>query len=140
MGWHLPGFAETGWATTRLPRDRDTAGVDWYRTTVRLDLPTDQDVPIALRIHDAVPRHYRAIVFINGWQVGRYISGVGPQTDFELPPGLLHTQGENTIAIASWSTAPDGGLGEVSLVRQGNYRTSLKPRAVAAPDGREARP
>jgi beta-galactosidase len=140
MGWHLPGFPDARWASTHLPRHRDTAGVDWYRTTFRLDLPADQDVPIALRIHDAVPRHYRAIVFINGWQVGRYISGVGPQTDFELPPGLLHAQGANTIAIAAWSTAPDGGLGEVSLVRQGNYRTSLRQRAVAAPDYRDTPP
>ena len=90
-------------------------------------------MPIALRIHDDTPHHYRAIVFINGWQIGRYISDVGPQTDFELPSGLLKRHGDNTIAIAAWSTAHDGGLGEVSLVMQGNYRTSLQQHTVDAP-------
>ena len=133
MGWQLPGFVDGRWASTTLPRATALPGVEWYRTNVHLDIPADQDVPIALRIHDAVPRHYRALVFVNGWQVGRYISDVGPQTDFELPPGVLHTHGDNTIAIASWSTAYDGGLGDVSLVAQGNYRTSIRPADVPAP-------
>ncbi|NID14664.1 beta-galactosidase [Luteibacter yeojuensis] len=127
MGWQMPGFADAKWETTTLPHATDKPGVDWYRTTFRLDLPAGQDVPIALRIHDLASHHYRAIVFINGWQIGRYISDVGPQTDFELPSGLLNPHGNNTIAIAAWSTAHDGGLGEVSLVLQGNYRTSLVP-------------
>jgi len=137
MGWQLPGFADGGWKATTLPHSTDKPGLDWYRTTFRLDLPAGQDVPIALRIHDLAPHHYRAIVFINGWQIGRYISDVGPQTDFELPPGLLNQHGDNTIAIAAWSTAHDGGLGEVSLVMQGNYRTSLGQRTVKAPGYRE---
>jgi beta-galactosidase len=137
MGWQLPGFADGGWTAATLPRHTDTPGVDWYRTNFRLDLPDAQDVPIALRIHDAAAHRYRAIVFINGWQIGRYISDVGPQTEFELPSGLLNRHGENTLAIAAWSTAHDGGLGEVSLVMQGNYRSSLRQRAVAAPDHRE---
>lgn len=134
MGWHRPGFADSGWKTVTLPSSTDQPGLDWYRTTFHLDLPADQDVPIALRIHDVAPHHYRAIVFINGWQIGRYISDVGPQTDFELPAGLLNAHGKNTIAIAAWSTAHDGGLGDVSLVMQGNVRTTLQPRAVKAPE------
>jgi beta-galactosidase len=137
MGWHLPGFADARWATTTLPRATDKPGVDWYRTSFHLDIPAGQDVPIALRIHDIAPHHYRAIIFINGWQMGRYISDVGPQTDFELPAGLLNTHGDNTVAIASWSTAQDGGLGEVSLVTQGNYRSALDAKTVAAPDYRQ---
>jgi beta-galactosidase GanA len=134
MGWQFPGFADQRWATTTLPRATDKPGVDWYRTSFHLDLPAGQDVPLALRIHDIAPHHYRAIVFINGWQIGRYISDVGPQTEFELPAGLLNTHGDNTVAIASWSTAQDGGLGEVSLVAQGNYRSALTVKTVAAPD------
>ncbi len=137
MGWQLPGFADGGWKPTTLPHSTDKPGLDWYRTTFRLDLPAGQDVPIALRIHDLAPHRYRAIVFINGWQIGRYISDVGPQTDFELPSGLLNQHGDNTIAIAAWSTAHDGGLGEVSLVMQGNYRTSLEQHTVKTPGYRE---
>jgi beta-galactosidase len=137
MGWQMPGFGDGSWATTTLPRAADKPGVDWYRTSFHLDIPAGQDVPLALRIHDITPHHYRAIIFINGWQMGRYISDVGPQTDFELPAGLLNTHGDNTIAIASWSTAQDGGLGEVSLVMQGNYRSPLDVKPVAAPDCRQ---
>lgn len=125
-GWNLPAFNDKAWTTTTLPQATDKPGVDWYRTTFNLDVPADQDVPIAVRIHDVVPHHYRAIIFINGWQIGRYISDVGPQTDFELPAGLLNPHGKNTIAISTWSTAQDGGLGEVSLVVQGNYRSGLR--------------
>ena len=137
MGWHLPGFVDGRWTTTTLPRATDKPGVDWYRTRFHLDIPAGQDVPIALRIHDVAPHHYRAIVFINGWQIGRYISDVGPQTDFELPAGLLNTHGDNTVAIASWSTAQDGGLGDVSLVMQGNYQSALRTGPVMAPDYRQ---
>ena len=133
MGWQMPGFVDGRWATTTLPRSTDKPGVDWYRSSFHLDIPNGQDVPIALRIHDIAAHHYRAIIFINGWQMGRYISDVGPQTDFDLPAGVLNTHGDNTIAIASWSTAQDGGLGEVSLVMQGNYRSPLDVRAVVAP-------
>jgi beta-galactosidase len=134
VGWHLPGFVDGRWVTTTLPRATDKPGVDWYRTSFHLDVPVGQDVPIALRIHDIAPHHYRAIIFINGWQIGRYISDVGPQTDFELPTGLLNMHGDNTVAIASWSTAQDGGLGDVSLVTQGNYRSALRTESVAAPN------
>ncbi|QWT22205.1 beta-galactosidase [Bacillus sp. NP157] len=133
-GWHLPGFDDRRWAHATLPASTGEPGVAWYRTTFALDLPRDQDVPIALRIHDDAPHRYRAVIFVNGWQVGRYISDVGPQTDFEIPANLLNPKGENTIAIAAWSTAHDGGLGKVSLVMQGNYRTALAPETVAAPD------
>jgi beta-galactosidase GanA len=133
MGWQMPAFADAAWPTTSLPRHTDLPGVEWYRTDFTLDIPADQDVPIALRIHDDAPHRYRAVIFINGWQLGRYISDVGPQTDFELPPGLLHPNGKNTIAIAAWSTAQDGGLGKVSLVMQGNYKTSLRVAPVEAP-------
>lgn len=130
MGWHLPDAADGRWASATLPQATTKPGVAWYRTHFKLDIPAGQDVPIAVRIHDAVPRHYRAIVFVNGWQVGHYMSDVGPQTDFEIPPALLHPNGDNTIAIAAWSTAQDGGLGEVSLVMQGNYRSAFRQEAV----------
>jgi beta-galactosidase len=137
MGWSLPGFDDKAWKDTTLPSSSNGAGVQWYRTDITLDLPAGQDIPVALKIEDAPERPYRALIFINGWQVGRYINDVGPQHEFELPAGLLRAHGTNTIAIASWSTADGGGLGKVSLVVQGNVTTSLKVEDVRSPGFRD---
>lgn len=132
-GWSLPGYPDGDWRSVTLPSRIDEPGVDWYRTTFTLHIPADQDVPIVLKIADDPARHYRALIFINGWQYGRYINALGPQHEFVLPPGLLNTHGVNTLAIASWSTEHSGGLGKVSLVELGNYRTSLRVQWVKSP-------
>jgi beta-galactosidase GanA len=133
LGWSLPGYPDGGWRKVALPNRLDRPGVGWYRTTFTLHVPADQDVPIALEISDDPVRHYRALIFVNGWQFGRYINALGPQHLFVLPPGILNPRGTNTIAIASWSTEYSGGLGNVRLVELGNYRTSARPQLVASP-------
>lgn len=133
MGWSLPGFPDAGWRDVTLPNPVDQPGVDWYRTTFKLAIPAGQDVPIALKIEDSPARHHRALIFINGWQFGRYVNALGPQHEFVLPPGILNPHGDNTLAIAVWSTAHAGGLGKVSLVPLGNDRTSLRVGMVPAP-------
>lgn len=133
LGWSLPGYPDGGWKDVTLPNRVDQPGVGWYRTTFTLQLPADQDVPIALEISDDPARHYRALIFINGWQFGRYINALGPQHVFVLPPGILNPHGTNTIAIAAWSTEYSGGLGKVRLVELGNYRTSMRLQLVSSP-------
>lgn len=125
MGWSLPGFPDARWQPTRLPDHTDTPGVRWYRTEVTLQLPAHQDVPLALKIQDDPGRHYRALIFVNGWQFGRYLNDIGPQHVFPIPPGVLHPHGANSIAIAVWNTRDNGGLGQVSLVPQGNLLSPL---------------
>jgi hypothetical protein len=49
----------------------------------------------------------------------------------------LNPHGRNTIAIADWNTGTRGGLGKVSLVTLGNYRSALHVRLVPAPGYRE---
>lgn len=46
---------------------------------------------------------YRAIIYINGYQFGRFASSLGPQTKFPIPPSVLNQNGENTLAVALWS-------------------------------------
>ena len=133
MGWSLPGYPDQAWQRTTLPTHITEPGVGWYRTTFTLNIPTDQDVPVALKISDDSSRHYRALIFINGWQMGVYINAVGPQHVFPLPTGILNPDGKNTIAIASWGTEHDGGLGKVTLIKLGNYRSALRVDLVHAP-------
>ncbi|HEY0199767.1 MAG TPA: beta-galactosidase [Rhodanobacter sp.] len=134
MGWSLPGYPDDGWQPMTLPNRVSEAGVGWYRTTFSLDTPVDQDAPVGLSIDDNSSATYRALIFINGWQVGRYVNAVGPQHLFPLPAGLLNPHGKNTIAISSWSTGHHGGLGKVSLVPMGNDRTSLRVEPVVSPE------
>lgn len=137
FGWSLPGYPDGSWREVTLPSRVDRPGVEWYRATFTLHVPADQDVPIALTISDDPARHYRALIFINGWQFGRYINSLGPQHTFVLPAGILNPDGTNTVAIASWSTQYSGGLGKVQIVALGNYRTSMRPQRVASPAYRE---
>jgi beta-galactosidase GanA len=121
----LPDFRDDGWKSVTLPHRDAAAGIAWYRTTVRLDLPRDRDVTVGLNFNDDPSRHYRVLIFVNGWNMGQFINDVGPQRVFTLHRGILNHQGENTIALAVWSADDkSGGLGSVALEVLGNYATS----------------
>ena len=83
-------------------------------------MPPGLDASLGLTITDAAAKSYRAQIFLNGWNVGQYISNVGPQSTFVLPNGLLQPRGENTLAIAVLADgSTDTGLGTVSLANLG---------------------
>jgi beta-galactosidase GanA len=133
-GWSLPGYPDSTWSSVSLPNTDATPGVSWYRTTVKLDLPRGQDTSVGLRIDDDPARHYRAQIFVNGWQLGRYLNDVGPQHSFPIPTGILKPNGENTVAIAVWNTdATTGGLGKVSLESYGTRTSALSVADVNSP-------
>jgi beta-galactosidase GanA len=138
-GRHLPGYPDAGWSTRTLPDTTAvTPGTSWYRTTFDLDVPAGHDASLGLTIGDpAVPRsdrHYRALIFVNGWNVGQYIADVGPQHTFVVPDGVLNPRGGNTVAIAVTS---DGGaadtLESVRLTDLGTVRGGIPVAQVAAP-------
>ncbi|OXM63281.1 beta-galactosidase [Amycolatopsis vastitatis] len=131
-GWSLPGFPDRGWQRTSLPAARTEPGVTWYRTEFSLHLPAGQDTAVGLRIDDDPALVYRAQIFVNGWNLGRYLNNVGPQHVFSLPTGILRPDGRNTIAIASWG---DGsrGLGQVGLVDLGTHRGGVPVADVPSP-------
>src|SRR5207253_4605580 len=102
-------------------------GVAWYRTTFRLRLPAGQDASVGVELSDDPGRNYRAVLYVNGWQLGQYVNDTGPQHVFPIPNGILRTRGENTIAVAAWSEdATTGGLGQVALTLLGNETSPLR--------------
>jgi beta-galactosidase len=140
VGYTLPGFPDGEWAPVTLPHQETTPGVAWYRTTVDLALPADQDVPVGLRFSDDPARRYRVLIFVNGWNVGQYINNVGPQRVFTIPQGILRHQGTNTLALAVWSyDGSTGGLGQVSLEPLGNYLTANQVGDLVSPGYGKAR-
>ena len=146
-GWSLPGFPDGGWKSTTLPGQsgKTGPGVRWYRTSARLDLPQGQDNAIALDLAEAEggSTGYRAQIFVNGWLIGRYLPDTGPQTRFVIPKGILREQGDNTIALAVWSTEADAGPGSAKLVdlgasAGGDRRTPRRRALVQRQDVRHA--
>ncbi|NGO43883.1 cellulase family glycosylhydrolase [Streptomyces sp. YC419] len=136
-GWSLPGFPDGGWKSTTLPGQsgKTGPGVRWYRTSARLDVPQGQDNAIALDLAEADSggTGYRAQIFVNGWLIGRYLPDTGPQTRFVIPKGILREQGDNSIALAVWSTEADAGPGSAKLVDLGASAGGVDVRPVAAP-------
>jgi beta-galactosidase GanA len=133
-GWHLPGFSDQRWQETSSLARPAPAGLRWFRTRFELSTPADQDVSIGLRIDGTGSSGVRALIFLNGWQIGHYIDGPGLQREFVLPAGILRQRGNNTLAIAVIATAPlPAGAAPVSLVVLGNHRGGVPVEDVESP-------
>jgi beta-galactosidase GanA len=132
-GWYLPGYPDKGWSDAGLPSGTATAGVSWYRTSFRLHLPQGVDSSLGLTITDDPSKAYRALIFVNGWNLGQYINDVGPQHTFVLPNGILKPDGTNTVAIAVTSNDDGAGLGSVSLTDLGTVRGGTDLKLVGSP-------
>lgn len=133
-GWYLPGFPDAAWLPVTQAPTSNPAGVTWYRTTFDLHLPQDQDAAIALQLDDTKDRNYRALIYLNGWLIGRYINDIGPENRFVLPIGLLRTDGSNTLALSVWTLEPNnGGLPTISLRLLSNTLSSLRIGNVDSP-------
>jgi hypothetical protein len=118
-GWYLPSFNDESWANVSLPNNDSRSGVSWYRSTFPLNVPAGVDASLGLTISDEASKSYRAQIFLNGWNVGQYVNGVGPQSTFVLPAGLLNLNSSNTLAIAVLAGGSSGGLGSLSLTNLG---------------------
>ncbi len=120
-GWHLPGAADDGWTRARPGDAPPGPGTYWLRTRIKFALPQGHDVQMGLTFGDTSrprsDRENRALIFVNGWNMGQFIAHVGPQRVFVIPPGILDPQGENTIALAVTTDGqPDNALEPMRLV------------------------
>lgn len=114
QGYHQAAPPVEDFTTGTSPYDGITsAGVAYYTTNFTLSLPSDQwDVPLFLLFTNdtsaAAAAPYRALIYVNGYQLGRYTSNVGPQTEFPVPEGVLNYQGENWLGLTLWALGSDG--------------------------------
>lgn len=134
LGWHLPGFspassygAELGTWDDAGPLDGlDAPGVRFYVTTFDLDLDGDLDAPLGLALSAAAGTVARVMFWINGYQYGKYVPHVGPQTVFPFPPGVVNNQGTNYLAVSLWAMTDAGAALEgIELVNYGLYQTDF---------------
>ncbi|GKZ22578.1 hypothetical protein AbraIFM66951_006437 [Aspergillus brasiliensis] len=113
VGWHLPGFDDSTWETSTSSSSLSFTGatVKFFRTTIPLDIPRGLDVSISFVLgtpDDAPSDAYRAQLFVNGYQYGRFNPYIGNQVVFPVPVGILDYTGENTIGVAVWAQTEAG--------------------------------
>jgi beta-galactosidase GanA len=141
-GWYLPqgkgANAGTGWAVAKTGDAPPAPGTYWLRTTFNLDLPKGHDIQLGIAFGDTTKprsdRETRALIFVNGWNMGQFISHIGPQRTFVVPPGILNPNGDNTIALAVTTDGkPENALEPVRLVNLRTARGGVPLEIMPAP-------
>jgi len=127
VGAHLPNYPDATWAAGNPLSGVKSAGVNFYRTTFNPNIPDDVDVPVRLSITpSAQTSNFRVQIYLNGWQLGKYINNIGPQTEYVLPAGILRSRSTNTLALSVWSLDPTGAtIAGLSLISDGTFSTAL---------------
>jgi hypothetical protein len=77
-GWHLPAFDVSSWNSRNLSSGlpNGKAGIGFFVTEFDLEVPEGYDIPVSFTF-DATPQPYRAILFINGWMMGKRVANLG---------------------------------------------------------------
>ncbi|KAI5860679.1 glycoside hydrolase family 35 protein [Durotheca rogersii] len=110
QGYHQPAPPSQAWLPASPIRDGiAAAGVAFYTTTFELDVPAGYDVPLSFVFANSTAgANYRCQLFVNGWQFGKFVANLGPQTNFPVPEGILNHNGVNTVAVTLWSLDEGG--------------------------------
>jgi hypothetical protein len=114
QGFHLPAPPSAEWRASNGPTDGlDGPGIALFTTAFDLNIPKDFNVPLSLVVgREADGRAllqasgraaYRLILYVNGWQFGKYINNIGPQTKFPVPEGIWNYRGSNQVSVILWN-------------------------------------
>ncbi|KAL9090306.1 MAG: hypothetical protein Q9165_005339 [Trypethelium subeluteriae] len=126
LGWHLPGFDTSGWETGSPTEGLNTSGIAWYVTTFDLDIDEDLDVPLGIELDAPSGTTARVMIFMNGYQYGKFVPQIGPQTRFPFQPGIVNNRGTNTLAVSLWTQTDEGArLSNATLFAYGKYQTGF---------------
>lgn len=111
QGYHQPGPPVDSWSTDVSPTNGiGSAGVGFFATSFDLDLPAGYDVPLSVRFPAINSTStVRVQLWVNGWQYGKYVSNIGPQTEYPVPEGIWNYQGQNWLAVSLWALEATGG-------------------------------
>lgn len=117
QGYHLPGAPISNWTSSSGPTDGlSSAGVGFYAANIPLNIPLGWDVPLSFTFTNSTSSSdsgsmapaYRVQLYVNGYQFGKYVNNIGPQTSFPVPQGIWDYQGNNYIAFAFWCLEAGG--------------------------------
>jgi beta-galactosidase len=133
MGWFLPGFDASSSPNFTSPSSASSplfglakAGVRFYTTTFHLNIDSDLDVPLGIELSATAGTVARVMIWVNGYQYGKYVPHIGPQTRFPVPPGVVNNRGSNTLALSLWAQTDEGAkLDGVKLFSYGQYQSDF---------------
>ncbi|KAJ5612571.1 beta-galactosidase [Penicillium lagena] len=108
QGYHLPGAPVTQWKSQSPFTEITEPGVGFWSTSFDLNVPMGYDVPLSVQFSNTTAKDssiakFRSELFVNGWQFGKYVNNIGPQTRFPVPEGILNYNGPNYLALTIWS-------------------------------------
>ncbi|KAG4441043.1 hypothetical protein IFR05_003498 [Cadophora sp. M221] len=128
VGWHLPGFTPDSTFDRSSPSTGlSTSGIRFYTTTFHLNIDSDLDVPLGIELGAPAGTVARVMIWVNGYQYGKYVPHIGPQTRFPVPPGVINNRGLNTVALSLWAMTDAGAkLDTVKLISYGAYQTDFE--------------
>ena len=91
QGFTQPYPPNNNWVSGSPETGINQAGIAFYQASFRLDMPRDYDIPLTFNFGnttmDGSTAEYRAQLWINGYQFGKYANNIGPQTSFPVPQG-----------------------------------------------------
>lgn len=111
QGWHLPKPPSASWAAGKPTTGLSKAGIGFYTTSFDLNVPTGYDTPMSFVFTNtttAATKNYRVQLFVNGYQFGKYVNHIGPQTVYPVPEGVLNHHGTNYLALTLWAQGRQG--------------------------------
>ena len=111
QGYHLPDAPTHAFKSGSPFHGMDQAGLSFYAANFPLSILTNQyDIPVSFNFDPVSVSDppYRALLFVNGFQFGKYLHNVGPQVNFPVPEGILNYNGDNWLGLAIWALSSDG--------------------------------
>jgi beta-galactosidase GanA len=132
LGWHLPGFDTSKWErSSPVEEGVQGAGVKWFSTTFSLDMDEDLDVPIGIEIGAPEGTVARVLLFVNGYQYGKFVPHIGPQTRFPIPPGIINMRGENSLSVVVWAQTEGGAkLSTLKLIEYARLESGFDFKGI----------
>ena len=123
QGLHLPGAfsaSDVGWKASKGPvvDGLGSAGIGFFGVEFDLNVPAGYDIPLSFTFSTPSSNSgaQRVQIYINGWQYGKYVSNIGPQTKYPVPEGILNYNGTNYLGISLWGLdAGETKLGGLEL-------------------------
>ncbi|KAJ5161738.1 Glycoside hydrolase family 35 [Penicillium capsulatum] len=127
QGFHQPQPPSQRWESSDPLTGLSKPGIRFYSTSFDLDLPKGWDIPLYFNFGNLTspPSTYRVQLFVNGYQYGKYVNHIGPQTTYPVPEGILNYRGTNWIGLSLWAQEEGAKLDALELVNAYPVLTAL---------------
>ena len=132
QGWHLPSYDATSWTTRAISEGlpQSLAGIGIFRTEFVLKIPDGYDVPMEFVFDDARDgaSAYRALIFVNGWMMGKRVANLGyvtPALSTPPPQVLMALAVPNGVSLCPKGSCITKGTTLLPL-RSGLWNRRLK--------------